>query len=100
MTMVKETRLVFEISDICNVRIICAHCRGQVLYSLVDRFPGPEFCPLCHEPWVLPEGQPKVAYKHLQDLLAAIKFFKDGPTKNQTQYWKLNLELDGEEVGG
>ena len=52
-TMVKETRIIFDIQDIRRIEIVCGKCGGAVVNSLCQRsFHLPERCPHCYEEWI------------------------------------------------
>lgn len=49
--MVKETRHIFDVSDIKAIRLQCGHCGGEVMYP-PDKITVPKMCPLCNDDWV------------------------------------------------
>ena len=48
--MTKEHRILFELSDLNNVRIVCRKCGGETLFPVSGerRYP-PDRCPHCGE---------------------------------------------------
>ena len=55
--MVKQTRLIFDLSDVAQVVLRCKvkNCTGEVANSLAD-FEVPHHCPQCKEEWEAPKG--------------------------------------------
>lgn len=59
MTVVKETRHLFDTDDILQLRLVCGYrdeeekpCGGEVLYQFGKRKNPPVWkCPRCGEPW-------------------------------------------------
>ncbi len=50
--MVKETRVVFDLTDIVSVRFVCAECFGEVVHHIDDKVKRiPDRCPACNAPW-------------------------------------------------
>ena len=48
--MVKETRQVFDLSDIKAIRFQCGHCKREVVQPL-DTAEVTKKCPICKEEW-------------------------------------------------
>ena len=57
MTVVKETRQIFDLRDIKALRLHCAHCGGEAVQA-VSTTEVPKQCPTCREEWEpgLPNG--------------------------------------------
>ena len=55
MTMVKETRIVFEIKDVAGIRLQCNKCSGTVVVTLADNL-IPERCPMCCTLWIIADA--------------------------------------------
>ena len=59
MSMVKQTRHVFEVGDILTVRLVCNYrdkdterpCDGEAIYPFGDRKGWVWVCPKCGGPW-------------------------------------------------
>ena len=50
--MTKETRIIFEVSDISRVRVKCAECEGEITYKLdAKRINTSSECPHCGQVW-------------------------------------------------
>ena len=67
--MVKETRHIFELSDIKAIRLKCSHCKREAVQSFEDT-EVPKRCPFCHEDWEIegPSGQRGMTYHAIRDL--------------------------------
>ena len=53
MTVVKETRHIFEVKDILVVRVECKNCSNEVVMRLKSDKGLPDNCPMCHDPkWI------------------------------------------------
>ncbi len=48
--MVKQTRIIFDLSDIKAVRLQCGHCKAEVADEVLN-YRLPKQCPLCGEDW-------------------------------------------------
>ena len=48
--MVKETRIIFEVGDVRAVRIECAECGGETLYT-IGKQDRPNRCAACGYQW-------------------------------------------------
>ena len=48
--MVKQTRHIFDLSDIRALRLQCAHC-GREAVQPIKATEVPKQCPLCREDW-------------------------------------------------
>ena len=49
--MVKQTRIIFGIDDIVNVRVQCRKCRGEIICPLQRECNVPSQCPYCETSW-------------------------------------------------
>ena len=90
MMMVKQTRIVFEASDLVAVKVQCCDCHGEVhapltkLASLID-------CPLCGHGWEKSGGMS--ATRQLLRALRDLPDDGDGLTRTVT------FEIDAEPTG-
>ena len=48
--MVKETRQIFDVSDIKAIRLYCAHCGREAVQS-IKATEVPKKCPFCNQDW-------------------------------------------------
>lgn len=71
--MTQETRIVFDLSDIVNIRLVCANpeCGGETMCPLGSKYQIPEKCPYCPERWITngsdtPEAKLVKAMRHVQ----------------------------------
>lgn len=51
MTMVKQTRIVFEVGDIAAVRLQCTKCAAEVVLARQNDLKLPKNCPRCEMVW-------------------------------------------------
>lgn len=88
--VVRETRQIFNLSDIKAVRFQCRHCKREVVQSLASAEVG-QRCPLCKEEWesTLP-GDPRSANYFL------IEYAKQ--LLNSPAAMTIRFEIDGEEA--
>ena len=51
--MTQEAKIVFDVSDIVNIRITCANpaCRGETMCPLNADYKIPSACPYCGDTW-------------------------------------------------
>ena len=87
--MVKETRHIFDLTDIKAVRLQCNSCKKEFVQSLVDNT-IPDYCPSpkCDRRW---ENAQKTDNYHLLRAARAILF---DPTSLPMT---IRFEIDGEE---
>lgn len=64
--MTVETRCLIELSDILGVEFQCQQCKGRFLLGADTRQTLLWDCPLCKEPWLLPETD---EYRTIQSFL-------------------------------
>ena len=84
--MVKETRIVFNLSDIKRVKFSCASCNGHVGMEETWDF-LPHACPWCNRSWDNNE-----ATQHANALLKLLTF----NPKVENPSVVISLEIDGE----
>ena len=97
MTLVKQTRILFEPTDIIQVRIVCTKCKGDIGHPLHRRsFQLPDKCPHCHEEWK-DERFPmdRMAAETLKLLEAANYLSK--ATEADSSPFMVRFEIDGED---
>ena len=74
--MVKETKIVFELSDLTAIRFVCTACEGEVVHPNDSKSTNPnarkldipERCPSCNKPWEREYSSRQLAEK-LMELL-------------------------------
>ena len=51
--MVKETRIIFGVSDIPTLSVLCVNCSGEISYAIpsASDFHMRKTCPHCNQPW-------------------------------------------------
>ena len=91
--MVKETRIVFEVSDLLAFRIVCEECGGDVVHSFNIEFPNAfSRCPWCGHMWQV--GQANRLIEAIRSIrhthgLAGLRLELDGETVIQSDPGKL-----------
>ena len=88
--MVKETRHIFDLSDIKAVRLQCKNCGREAVQS-IKATEVPKICPFCREEWEvdLPQGSRSMNFLliyYMKELL-----------KSETERMVIRFEIDGEE---
>ena len=88
--MAKQTRHIFDLTDVKAVRLQCSHCRKEAVQSLESAKATKE-CPFCGKDWEMsdPQGMREDNYLmvcYMQQLL-----------KEDTPLMTVRFELDGEE---
>ena len=57
MTVVKETRHIFEVKDILVIRVQCKKCSNEVTIRLISDKMLPDNCPMCNDQrWLAGSG--------------------------------------------
>ena len=49
--MVKQTRIIFEVGDVVNLRIRCNTCKREIVQKISAEREIQVACPLCNTPW-------------------------------------------------
>ena len=57
--MTKEQRIVFGLSDIKSIRLMCRKCEEPTYFSLKKSTTAPHNCPHCKEQWILADNSIK-----------------------------------------
>ena len=72
--MVKETRQIFDLSDIKAVRLQRAHCKREAVQS-AQTTEVPKRCPFCGQDWELnlPQGHRGLNYASIRDIQALLR---------------------------
>ena len=71
--MVKETRQIFDLSDVKAIRLRCEYCKAEVVQEILAyKIPGD--CPLCGHRWETPRpdgsmGPNRLLVRAIQDIL-------------------------------
>ena len=87
--MVKETRHIFDLSDIESIRLQCTHCKREVIQS-IGSAEVPKVCPMCQEEWEC--NLPGDARGHRYHLLRYMKEI----LKDKSPPMTIRFEIDGE----
>jgi len=73
--MTQESKIVFDLSDIVNIRLVCANpgCRGGTMCPLDADYKIPGSCPYCGDSWErngsdTPEKQLVAALRRVRNL--------------------------------
>ena len=75
--MVKETRIVFELCDVSQVRIVCVKCNGEIARSLTQSSnPLPNHCPHCLVEWWDHHDQPTAIQATIEALKSIARLIK------------------------
>ena len=90
LSMVKETRIVFELTDLVMVRLHCPDCSGEVSQSLESTDPIPDHCTLCRAEWKPPSKSDSNAVELIRLIRRA--------RRESTPRVSLRLELDAEQI--
>ena len=94
MTVVKETRHIFNLGDIKAIRLKCTNCNGEAVQS-VKITEVPKQCPFCNKDWEIDypngnRGDNWLLVRSMQGLLKAdtprmtIRFEIDGKDDDKT----------------
>ena len=92
MTVVKETRHIFDLGDIKAIRLKCTNCKREAVQS-VKTTEVLKQCPFCKTEWEvdLPQGARGLNYhlvRNMQELL-----------KQENLPMTIHFELDGDSAG-
>ena len=49
--MVKQTRIIFTLGDVVQIRFVCPKCDGAMTQKLDASERLPDQCPSCKQPW-------------------------------------------------
>ena len=90
--MVKETKIVFELSDILAMRFECGFCHSETTVALQCTMPSPTVCGVCEQKWRWERGQDDVIANMLSALRLVLRS-KDMPVG-------LRFEMDADSNGG
>ena len=86
----RENRIVFEITDLTHVRLICTNCKGTTLCGLDNGLAPPAKCPSCRTGWWPdPPGEsiePVAVLKALRALRRAQEWDQEQPVKLQLEF--------------
>ncbi len=86
--MVKETRIIFGIGDITNVRLCCTNCKGEVMCPLRADYTLPNRCPYCEDNWNGMRNTQGLAVQFISDMRHLLR--------QQNPPITIRLELDGD----
>ena len=88
--MVKQTRHIFDLSDVKALRLRCGHCGREAVQS-IETTEVPKTCPFCNDEWEvdLPQGGRGWNYALVMDMRRVLK--------ECTQKMTIRFEIDGEE---
>ena len=93
--MVKQTRHIFDLSDIKAVRLQCGHCRKEAVQPLKATEVGKE-CPFCGQDWEVsaPQGARGDNWLMIRCMRQLLK--EDSPL--MTARFEIDGESDGQSV--
>ena len=85
----KETRILFGLVDIKNIRIKCGKltCGEEILFSTTGTS-IPETCPHCNDPWT--DGRQRLPE------LNFVKLVRDGIESQKSSKIRIRLEIEEE----
>ena len=87
MGTVKQTRILFQVTDLIAFRVVCEHCGGEAVHAFEQGFPdAPGRCRWCNQVWRV--GQVNRLLSTVRNMLNDL----GGLTE-------LRLELDGDAAG-
>ena len=92
MPMVKETRTLFEVTDLRNLRLACGSCGTEMLFPPHQNREIPKKCPYCPAEWVDDLATKNPAWDKAVLLLQTIAYL----SSLETSPVRLRLEFDGE----
>ena len=91
MTMAKQTRYLFDLSDIRAIRLHCNSCEGEAVQSVEGtKFPGT--CPLCLEDWEI--NSPNGVGRDNWQLVRTMKVLVNAVAQNPKM--TIRFEIDGD----
>ena len=95
--MVKETRIIFTLRDIKDIRIVCGNerCGAAFVPSIFgDEYRGlPEQCPQCSRQW---DNSSAAGVADIKKLLRAVKALQ-GIYEDAPPWVSLLFEIDGDQ---
>ena len=96
--MVKETRIVFGLEDIRQVRMVCK-CGGIMAHPHIKKHfdKPPNRCPSCHEEWRDESDlNSRPVIQHMINVLCAAHFLVNSGSTDEPNF-KICFEIDGED---
>ena len=93
MSMVKQTRHIFDIGDLLAIRLQCGHC-GKEAVTSVEMTEVSRDCPFCSRPWEpqMPDGNRGDAWLLVRAMQGILKEAQSNPPCRM----KIRFEIDGE----
>ena len=95
--MAKETRIIFDPTDIRNIRIVCSTCKGGAVLPLAKTmdFKLPHNCPHCRAGWFDGLGSYDSIIGATYQLLKAVHYLHSEPVDEKVPL-TVRFEIDGE----
>ena len=97
MTLVKETRHIFDIDDIRNLRLVCGKCGAEMLFPPHQNRNIPKACPYCPSEWTDERAPKNPAWDGAVSLLQTIAYLSKlkEPCVSEVQKVGCGLSIDG-----
>ncbi len=92
--MMRENRLLFEVTDLTHVRLICTTCNGTMLCGLDNNLPPPAQCPACGKSWWTDPPGENIAEVALLKALRALRTAHEWRSNGQTNAPNVKLQLE------
>ena len=93
MSMVKQTRIIFDIGDLLAIRLQCGHCGKEAVQPL-DVAEVQKNCPMCHKQWE--DDFPDAVRGDNWQLIRAMKSLLKEAQNNPPARMTIRFEIDGE----
>ena len=92
--MTQERKIVFDVSDIVNIRVVCLNskCHGETMCPLGGKYRIPAECPYCESDWHKSHGGSNTPEMQLVKALRNIQLQSNPPAM-------LRFEMDFPEAG-
>ena len=87
--MVKQTRIIFTLGDVVQIRFVCPKCDGAMTQKLNACERLPDQCPSCRHSW---SHEPGIKSSE-QVFLEALRNYL-----GRDHYAQMQFELDGEQA--
>ena len=95
MALVKETRILFDIRDIRNLRVACGTCGFEMMFAPHQNREIPKKCPYCPSEWVDALNANNPAWDKVVSLIQAVAYL----SKLQNPPVSLRFEIDDDAKG-
>ena len=91
--MTAEHLTLLEPNDLRAMRIVCKKCRGSILLQLNETIGITPQCPVCNEPWQLPEPHGSRAPQAAAALGNALKAWLAIEAQKPVPHFYIRFEL-------